>query len=101
MGEPAAEAPASAIRESREGLRLAASGIALLAVAALLAWSDTRLGWVGGLVEFAAHQFYEVPGLAALRRPSQVPLVRMHLIIAAVLSAAGLLAAPRLDRHGR
>ena len=101
MAEPAAEAPTSAVRESRGGARLAASGVALLAVAAVLAWADIRLGWIARLVDFVAHQFYEVPGLASLRRRTQVPLARLHLMVAAGLAAVGLVAAPRLDRHGR
>lgn len=101
MVEPAADAPASTKRGSRDGAQLAGAGIAILALAGLLAWADIRLGWVGGLVDFVAHQFYEVPGLASLRRPTQLPLVRMHLIVAAGLTAIGLIAAPRLDRHGR
>ncbi len=101
MGEPASEVPASTVREPRDGARLAAFGIALVVIAALLGWADARFGWVEGLFDFVAHQFYEVPGLAAIRRPTQVPLVRLHLLIATGLTAAGLLAAPRLDRHGR
>jgi 4-amino-4-deoxy-L-arabinose transferase-like glycosyltransferase len=39
--------------------------------------------------------------LAAIRRPSQLVLVRWHLGIGAVLLVLGLFFAPRLDRHGR
>src|SRR4051812_35762042 len=98
MDDPAAGA--STVDVPRRGFRPAAFGLALALVAALLAWADARLGWVAPAFDFVAHQFYEVPGLAAIRRPSQLALVRVHLLIAAGLAAVGLIAGPRLGRHG-
>jgi 4-amino-4-deoxy-L-arabinose transferase-like glycosyltransferase len=76
-------------------------GVALLAVATVAAWADVRYGWIGPAFDAVAHQFYEVPVLAKIRRPTQVPLVRIHLAILVGLNALGLLLSPRLDRHGR
>ena len=42
--------------------------------------------------DFVAHQFYEVPMLARIRRPSQLLLVRWHLAIA--VASAGSRPAP-------
>ncbi len=74
-----------------------ATGLALAAGA----WLDRSNGWVDHAFDAVAHLFYEVPVLAKLRRPSQLALVRMHLLIGLGLAAIGLLVAPRLDRHGR
>ena len=68
---------------------------------ALGAWLELRYGWVATVFDAIAHIFYEVPLLAAIRRPSQLVLVRWHLVIGSVLLIVGLLAAPLLDRHGR
>lgn len=76
-------------------------GASLVVSAGLAALADARLGWVAPTFDFVAHQFYEVPGLAAIRRPSQLVLVRAHLLIATSLVAGGLIAAPRLGSHGR
>jgi hypothetical protein len=70
-------------------------------VAAVAAWLDARYGWVSPVFDAVAHQFYEVPLLAGIRRPSQLVLVRWHLGIGSVLLVLGLLLVPRLDRHGR
>ncbi len=98
MGETPAQDPAPT---DREGLRYPAYGLALALVASALAWADSRFGWVAPAFDFVAHQFYEVPRLATIRRPTQVPLLRAHLLVAAGLVVSGLIAAPRLDRHGR
>ena len=63
-------------------------------------WTS-RYGWITPAFDAVAHQFYEVPLLAAIRRPSQLVLVRWHLAIGSVLLVLGLLAAPWLNRHGR
>ena len=46
--------------------------------------------------DFVAHQFYEIPMLARIRRPSQLFLLRCHLAVAAVASGPwpGLDASP-------
>ncbi len=77
--------------------------LALIATvaAALGAWLDVQYGWITPAFDAIAHQFYEVPLLAAVRRPSQLVLVRWHLAIGAVLLVLSLVAAPRLNRHGR
>jgi hypothetical protein len=76
---------------------------ALLATiaSALGAWLELRYGWVATAFDAIAHFFYEVPLLAAIRRPSQLVLVRWHLAIGSALLIFGLLAAPLLNRHGR
>jgi len=76
-------------------------GFALSGLVALGAILDARFGWIAAAFDLVAHQFFEVPALAALRRPTQIPLVRMHLAIVAGLAAAGLIFGPRTGRHGR
>lgn len=68
---------------------------------ALGAWLETRYGWVAPAFDTIGHLFYEVPLVAAIRRPSQLVLVRWHLAIGSILLVIGLLAASRLNRHGR
>jgi Dolichyl-phosphate-mannose-protein mannosyltransferase len=68
--------------------------------AALAAWADWRTGWLTPVFDFVAHQFYEIPMLARIRRPSQLVLVRCHLAIAVALLVLGLALVPRLGRHG-
>ena len=53
-------------------------------------WLDFRYGWITPAFDAIAHQFYEVPLLARIRRPSQLVLVRWHLAIGSVLARAGL-----------
>jgi hypothetical protein len=71
------------------------------AVATAAAWLDARYGWITPAFDFVAHQFFEVPLLARIRRPSQLVLVRWHLAIGSVLLVVSLLGAARLDPHGR
>jgi len=71
------------------------------ATAAAAAWLDARYGWITPAFDAIAHQFYEVPLVAGIRRPSQLILVRWHLAIGSVLLVLGLLLAPWLNRHGR
>jgi hypothetical protein len=87
--------------EKPRGVGLVSIGVAVALTIGALAWLDARFGWVEVAFDLVAHQFYEVPVLARLRRPTQLPLVRMHLLIASGLAAIGLLISPRLDRHGR
>ncbi len=77
--------------------------LALLAtaVAALGAWLDARYGWITAAFDAIAHQFYEVPLVAAVRRPSQLVLVRWHLAAGSLFVVSGLVLAPWLSRHGR
>jgi len=70
-------------------------------MAAVAAWLDARYGWITPTFDAIAHQFYEVPLLAGIRRPSQLVLVRWHLAIGSMLLVLGLLLAPWLNRHGR
>ena len=78
-----------------------ALALALIGSFALAAWADARYGWVGPGFDFVAHFFYEVPVVAAVRRQSQLGLVRVHLAALACLIASGSLLAPRLGRHAR
>ena len=65
------------------------------------AWADWRTGWITPAFDFVAHQFYEIPMLERIRRPSQLLLVREHLAIAAALAVLGLAMRARLGGHGR
>jgi hypothetical protein len=77
-------------------------GLVFLGLLALGTWADRATGgrWPNLAFEQAAHLFYEQPLLAALRRPSQLILLRVHLAIALGLAAAGCLATLWLGRHG-
>ncbi|HZW30161.1 MAG TPA: glycosyltransferase family 39 protein [Isosphaeraceae bacterium] len=77
--------------------------LALLVAAAVVvaAWLDARYGWITPAFDAVAHQFYEVPILARVRRPSQLILLRWHLAIGSALLVVGLMLAPWLTRHGR
>jgi hypothetical protein len=77
--------------------------LALLAgaVAILGAWLDIRYGWITPVFDAVAHQFYEVPVLARIRRPSQLILIRWHLAIGSTMLVTGLLLAPWLTKHVR
>jgi hypothetical protein len=74
-------------------------GLALALIAA--GFADRFTGWIDPAFDFVAHQFYEIPLLAAIRRPSQLALVRAHLAIGGILAALGLLLAPWLGRQAR
>ena len=67
------------------------------------AWADWRTGWITPAFDFVAHQFYEVPMLAA--DPPAVPACpgpRATWRSARSLLVAGTAALfPRLGRHGR
>jgi 4-amino-4-deoxy-L-arabinose transferase-like glycosyltransferase len=80
--------------------RFYAGSLIVLGTAALAGWADWQTGWVTPAFDFVAHQFYEIPMLARIRRPSQLVLVRCHLAIGAALLALGLAAIPRLGRPG-
>jgi 4-amino-4-deoxy-L-arabinose transferase-like glycosyltransferase len=71
------------------------------AAAVIGAWLDAHYGWITRLFDAIAQQFYEVPLVARVRRPSQLVLVRWHLAIVSGLVVLGLLAAHRLGSHGR
>src|SRR5271166_946490 len=75
--------------------------LVLAGLAVLAAWADGRTGWITPVFDFVAHQFYEIPMLARIRRPSQLLLVRWHLAIGVALVVPGLALIPRLSRHGR
>jgi hypothetical protein len=75
--------------------------VALGAGAILAAWLDLRYGWIAPTFDAIAHQFYEVPLLARIRRPSQLLLTRWHLAIFSAYSTLILAIWPRLSRHAR
>ncbi len=70
-------------------------------VAIVAAWLDVRYGWITPAFDAVAHQFYEIPILARIRRPSQLILVRWHLAIGSVMLVIGLMLTPWLTRHAR
>ncbi len=78
-----------------------ATAAALAAVACAAAWADARRAWIPRAFDFVAHQFYEVPVLAAIRRPSQLALVRAHAAILAALLVATLATRPWSSTHTR
>ena len=71
------------------------------AVMIAAAWLDVRYGWITPAFDWVAHQFYEVPILARVRRPSQLILVRWHLAIGSMMLVTGLIFTPRLTHHAR
>ena len=73
----------------------------LAGAAVAAAWADWRTGWITPAFDFVAHQFYEIPMLARIRRPSQLLLVREHLAIGTALAVLGLAMFARLGGHGR
>lgn len=73
----------------------------LLGLLLLGALIDGLTGWFGVAFDLIAHQFYEIPQLAALRRPSQIPLARVHTAVVVTMLALILLRSRRLDRHWR
>jgi Dolichyl-phosphate-mannose-protein mannosyltransferase len=81
--------------------RFCAGAVCFGAAAVAAAWLDARYGWITPAFDTVAHLFYESPIVAFIRRPSQLVLVRWHLAIGAGLLALGILAAGRLNRHGR
>jgi 4-amino-4-deoxy-L-arabinose transferase-like glycosyltransferase len=81
--------------------RTIAAALAVGAGAILAAWLDVRYGWITPAFDFVAHQFYEVPILARVRRPSQLVLTRWHLAILSAYLTLGLAVGPWLSRHGR
>src|SRR4051794_4893114 len=94
-----ARSPAAA--SESPGRLVPLAGLGLACAAGLLAWADARWGWVETAFDAVAHLFFEVPMLARVRRPTQVPLVRVHLVAFSGLTAAGLLAWRRLSPHAR
>ena len=78
-----------------------ASALLLGVSVVLFAWLDQRYGWITPAFDWIAHQFYEVPVLARLRRPSQLILVRWHLAIGSSMRVLGMTLAPWLSRHGQ
>ena len=78
-----------------------ATSAAILAIAAAAAWLDVRFGAVATAFDFIAHQFYEIPMLASIRRPSQIALVRVHLPIFASLACCAAAVTPFLSRNGK
>ena len=76
-------------------------GLAIALLPGIGTWADGRWGWIEPAFGAVAHLFFEVPLLAAIRRPGQLALVRAHLALLSVLTSGGCLAAPWLGRHGR
>jgi len=85
----------------RARARWLAAGITLAILILAGAWADRAFGWIEPAFDFVAHQFYEIPMLGRIRRPSQLVLVRWHLAIWSSLAALGLMAAPWLSRNAR
>jgi hypothetical protein len=85
----------------RPEIRWGIASLVLAAFGALAAWADWQTGWITTGFDLVAHQFYEVPLLARIRRPSQLLLVRGHLAVATSLLVIGLAVFPRLGRHAR
>jgi 4-amino-4-deoxy-L-arabinose transferase-like glycosyltransferase len=81
--------------------RTIAAALVVGAGALIAAWLDLRYGWITPAFDFVAHQFYEVPLVAQVRRPSQLVLTRWHLAVFATYLTLALAAAPWLSRHGR
>lgn len=79
-----------------------AAGLCAIAGSAALTFAgDAANAWIAPAFGFVAHQFYEVPLLATIRRPSQYVLIRQHLEVLLFFIGAACLASYRLDRRGR
>ena len=65
--------------------------------AVVAAWLDVRYGWITPAFDAVAHQFYEVPLLAAVRRPRSSSSSAGTWRSARPTSTLGLLATPWLD----
>ncbi|MDB5349552.1 MAG: hypothetical protein JWN86_799 [Planctomycetota bacterium] len=87
--------------DSPTNRRSLAAGLALGAILAAGAWADWSRGWVGPVFHAIGQLFYEKSALAELREPSQIALFRVHLLVLGGIVMLGLLASPRLSRHGR
>ena len=85
----------------RSDRRLFVAGLAFASLTILGAWLDWQFGWLTPVFDAIAHQFYEVPVLERVRRPSQLILVRWHMAIACGLGSIFLIAAARLGGHAR
>jgi 4-amino-4-deoxy-L-arabinose transferase-like glycosyltransferase len=77
------------------------AGVVVLSLLAVGSIADAWTGWFTRAFDVVAHQFYEIALLAALRRPSQLALARVHVLTLGVIAALGLLLWSRLDRHRR
>ena len=83
---------------ARSRARMIAMALAVgVAAIRLAAWLDFRYGWIAPAFDAVAHQFYEVPLLARLRRPSQLVLTRWHLAILSAYLTLGLAVGPWLS----
>ena len=90
------------VRDDRAGNRRRVwIGIVIIVALVVGGVADAQTGWFARVFDFVAHQFYEIPMLAAIRRPSQLLLARWHVVVFGMLAALGLLLAGRLDRHRR
>jgi hypothetical protein len=86
------------IRSTRRAL-VAAFTLALVIPAAIAA--EFTVGWFEPTFRFASHLLYEKCTLAEIRRPSQIPLARLHLLALALLVAIGAFLHPAISRHAR
>ena len=77
------------------------AGIAVIVALVVGGVADAHTGWFTRAFDLVAHQFYEIPMLAAIRRPSQLPLARFHVLVLGMLAALALLLSARLDRRQR
>ncbi len=80
---------------------LMAMAVVVAGAAVAAGWLDLRYGWIASAFDAIAHQFYEVPLVARLRRPSQLVLTRWHLAIGSAYLTMALAASPWLSRHAR
>jgi hypothetical protein len=85
--------------DERRRRSLIVSGLGLIVVLAVAIAADRVTNWFEPAFDAVAHLFYEVPVLSAIRRPTQLPLARVHLVILTAMIAGGLLASIRLSRH--
>jgi len=80
---------------------MVAAGVWLVVLLVVGGVADAWTGWFARIFDLIAHQFYEIPLLAAIRRPTQLHIARAHVVVLGAIAGIGLIGSPRLDQHRR
>ena len=87
--------------EANNPRRWLAVGVGLAAAFVVGIIAEGRWGWVEPAFDAVAHMFFEVSMLARIRHPSQVALVRGHLLVVGSLMIAAAFASGFVTPHFR